>query len=136
MTGIFRGQNPSLWARGFIVWALMMVPVSVAWAGDSTYASPSDIPSTALVMVTSSSCPWCDAFEDEVGYLYDKTKESQKYPIYRIDFFSKFPERLGHIAPAQFTPTFIVIEDDKEIGRLVGYPGDEMFWWRFSEFTE
>jgi len=22
-----------------------------------------------------------------------------------------------------------------EIGRIVGYPGAELFWWRISEFT-
>ena len=136
MTSVSAIRGQIHWARGVIAGLLLLWPLHVTWAGDSVLADPAKIPGTALVMVTSPSCPWCDAFEDDVGHLYDKTIEAQKFPLYRVDFFSKFPQSLSHIPPAQFTPTFIVLEDYKEIGRLEGYPGDEMFWWRFSEFTE
>ena len=29
-----------------------------------------------LVMITSSDCPWCEAFEDDVGKGYDLTEEA------------------------------------------------------------
>jgi len=136
MTNVSAIQGQIHWARCVIAGLLLLWPLHVTWAGDSTLADPSEIPGTALVMVTSPSCPWCDAFEDDVGYLYDKTIEAQQFPLYRVDFFSKFPQSLSHISPAEFTPTFIVLKDHQEIGRLEGYPGDEMFWWRFSEFTK
>jgi len=27
------------------------------------------------------------------------------------------------------------MRDGMEVGRIVGYPGAELFWWRISEFT-
>ena len=44
------------------------------------------------------------------------------------------PTELKNIEPAIMTPTFIVIKNGSEVGRIVGYPGEELFWWRISEF--
>ena len=88
-----------------------------------------------LVMITSSHCPWCEAFEDDVGKGYDRTEEALVYPLRRHDFYQKMPDDLAHLTPATMTPTFIVIRDGVEVGRIVGYPGAELFWWRISEFT-
>ena len=88
-----------------------------------------------LVMITSSHCPWCEAFEDDVGKGYDRTEEALVYPLRRHDFYQKMPDDLAHLTPATMTPTFIVIRDGAEVGRIVGYPGAELFWWRISEFT-
>ena len=108
---------------------------SFAWA-DSDHATSGDaLPSNALIMITSPSCPWCDAFEAEVGVIYDKTTEAKVFPLRRIDIFEKFPTQIDHITEARMTPTFIIIRGNQEIGRMVGYPGDELFWWRFSEYT-
>ena len=88
-----------------------------------------------LVMITSSHCPWCEAFEDDVGKGYDRTEEALVYPLRRHDFYQKMPDDLAHLTPATMTPTFIVVRDGVEVGRIVGYPGAELFWWRISEFT-
>ena len=88
-----------------------------------------------LVMITSSHCPWCEAFEDDVGKGYDRTEEALFYPLRRHDFYQKIPDDLAHLTPATMTPTFIVVRDGVEVGRIVGYPGAELFWWRISEFT-
>ena len=88
-----------------------------------------------LVMITSSDCPWCEAFEDDVGKGYDLTEEAQIYPLRRYDFYKALPDDLAHLTPATMTPTFIFVRDEVEVGRIVGYPGAELFWWRVSEFT-
>ena len=88
-----------------------------------------------LVMITSSHCPWCEAFEDDVGKGYDRTEEALIYPLRRHDFYKAMPDDLVHLTPATMTPTFIVVRDGLEVGRIIGYPGAELFWWRFSEFT-
>ena len=88
-----------------------------------------------LVMITSSHCPWCEAFEDDVGEGYDRTEEALIYPLRRHDFYKPMPDDLAHLTPATMTPTFIVIRDGAEVGRIIGYPGAELFWWRISEFT-
>jgi thioredoxin-related protein len=86
-------------------------------------------------MITSSDCPWCEAFEDDVGKGYDLTEEALIYPLRRYDFYKALPDDLAHLTPATMTPTFIFVRDEVEVGRIVGYPGAELFWWRISEFT-
>lgn len=116
--------------------AVMMLCSGASLASDAPLSEMAAIPNTALIMVTSPSCPWCDAFEEEVGHIYGQTPESAQFPLHRIDYFTKFSTPLAHIEAANVTPTFIVIRNHQEIGRIEGYPGDEMFWWRFSEFTD
>lgn len=87
-----------------------------------------------LLMVHSDNCPWCEAFDEEVGPSYDKTPEGQRYPLERIDFYEEFPEQYRIKFPASFTPTFIILHENAEIGRIEGYPGSDLFWWRLSEF--
>ena len=89
-----------------------------------------------LLMITSDSCPWCEAFEQEIGVGYSLTEEGKSLPLRRHDFFEKMPKEFDHIEPAIMTPTFVVIRDNTEVGRIVGYPGSELFWWRLSEFFE
>ena len=91
-------------------------------------------PTTRLIMVTSPHCPWCEAFEEEVGSIYDKTPESLVFPMLRVDVDDQFPARFDDLNPAFFTPTFIFVRDGEEMGRIEGYPGMELFWWRLSEF--
>jgi hypothetical protein len=88
-----------------------------------------------LVMITSSHCPWCEAFEDDVGKSYDLTEEALIYPLRRHDFYKAMPDDLVHLTPATMTPTFIVMRNGAEVGRIIGYPGAELFWWQISEFT-
>ena len=88
-----------------------------------------------LVMITSSHCPWCEAFENDVGASYEHTEEALTYPLRRQDFYMEMPDDLAHLTPATMTPTFIVMRDGLEVGRITGYPGAELFWWRISEFT-
>ena len=89
-----------------------------------------------LLMITSSSCPWCEAFEEEVGSIYGQTEEAAFLPLRRHDFFAVMPNDLEQITPATMTPTFVILRDGAEIGRIIGYPGAELFWWRLSEFLD
>ena len=89
-----------------------------------------------LLMITSVSCPWCEAFDEEVGSGYALTDESALFPLQRVDYYQSLPLDFQHIAPATLTPTFVIIQNGSEIGRIVGYPGAELFWWRMSEFMQ
>lgn len=114
--------------------ALLVLWLSIALLPTGTNASQNAYPAGQLLMITSSSCPWCEAFEEEVGRGYSRTEESKVLPLRRHDFFAKMPSDLAHMTPATMTPTFIIIKNGEETGRIIGYPGAELFWWRLAEF--
>ena len=35
-------------------------------------------------------------------------------------------------SPVRFTPTFVLVDGDREIGRIEGYPGEDFFWGRLE----
>ncbi len=85
-----------------------------------------------LVMVEEPGCPWCAAWNAEVGPIYPKTAEGQQVPLRRMDISDRSPEGFTLATRVVFTPTFLLIEDGEEIDRIEGYPGEELFWWRLS----
>tara|TARA_X000001036_G_scaffold82015_1_gene73840 strand:- start:121 stop:492 length:372 start_codon:yes stop_codon:yes gene_type:complete len=82
-----------------------------------------------LIMITDSSCIFCQRWERDIGQIYPKTDMAEKFPLTRIEFNSNqrgdpygFKNILG-------TPTFIFLKDEVEIGRIEGFNDAEMFWW-------
>jgi len=79
-------------------------------------------------MFESSACTWCEAWDREVGGIYDKTDEGKLLPLRKIDVDDPLPPSLYWLKGIVFTPTFIVIDKNKEIGRIIGYHGEDFFW--------
>lgn len=82
----------------------------------------------SLVMVEQKGCKWCAAWNAEIGPAYPNTPEGTAAPLMRIDLHKPVPEGLSLARPAQFTPTFVLVADGAEVGRIEGYPGDNFFW--------
>ena len=91
---------------------------------------------TVLVMVEEQGCAWCARWNAEVAPEYPKTAEGRAAPLRRVDLHAPWPEDLAHIRPERMTPTFVLAENGKELGRLRGYPGDEFFWVLLDEMLE
>ena len=83
---------------------------------------------TELLMFEEKWCHWCERWNEEIGVIYDKTEEGQRAPLVRVDIHDKFPERLVLNSRPQYTPTFILVENGREMGRIEGYPGEDFFW--------
>jgi len=81
-----------------------------------------------LIMIEQAGCHWCAAWDRDVGIVYDKTKEGKRAPLRRLDLKDKLPEDLASIRIERFTPTFILVEENREVGRIRGYPGEDFFW--------
>lgn len=81
-----------------------------------------------LVMVETPGCPWCRAWHREIGPAYPNTPEGQQAPLRRIDLAALPTLSLELKTPVFASPTFILIESGKEIGRITGYPGQDFFW--------
>jgi len=89
-----------------------------------------------LLMIEQPSCPYCEQFHREIGPAYPKTDEGKTAPLRVLMLQDPYPDELKSLAPATVTPTFILVNDNKEVDRLVGYPGDEHFWFLLGEMLE
>ncbi len=92
--------------------------------------------SAELLMLEQKGCAYCEKFDREIAPAYPKTAEGKIAPLRRIDINEKWPEDLADIKPTTLTPTFILIENNQESGRLYGYNGDEYFWFLLGELLE
>ncbi|RXT55472.1 hypothetical protein B6S44_10205 [Bosea sp. Tri-44] len=81
-----------------------------------------------LVMYTRTGCPFCVRFEREVAPVYDKTPEGKAAPLRRVELPAG-GVRGGELRePVIATPTFVLVDDGREVGRITGYLDDDMFW--------
>mgnify|MGYP003970694755 CR=1 FL=1 len=94
-----------------------------------------------LLMFSNPHCGYCQAFLNEVAPTYADTEYSKVLPLKVIQVNNKMPEWLGRafeekrLKPIIATPTF-VIWDKKEIARLEGYGGKEVFYEMLGDFIQ
>lgn len=89
-----------------------------------------------LVMVEEAHCHWCARWNEEIGGIYDKTDEGKRAPLRRVEISDPLPDDITFTSRASFTPTFVLIEDGQEIGRIEGYPGEHFFWPLLGQLLE
>ncbi len=81
-----------------------------------------------LIMVDRAGCPYCIAWKDQIGPAYPNTDLGKYAPLRIVDIRDGAPDGVSFSRPALFTPTFILIRDGQELGRIEGYPGEDFFW--------
>ena len=82
---------------------------------------------TYLLMAEEAGCAWCARWDEEISHIYPKTAEGQTAPLQRYDLHGDTPA-VDFAQKVRFTPTFILINDGVEVGRIEGYPGEDFFW--------
>lgn len=81
-----------------------------------------------LLMVEQAGCEWCAIWNEQIGGIYHLTEEGKRAPLRRQDLFDAWPTDILINGRVHFTPTFILLEDGTETGRIEGYPGEDFFW--------
>ena len=84
--------------------------------------------SAELLMFEAQLCEWCEVWDEEVGVVYQKTTEGRRAPLRRIALHEPRPPDLPQIDNVRFSPTFVLLDQGREVGRIVGYPGEDHFW--------
>ncbi len=102
------------------------------FCGLATLALPS-LQAAELLMVESDDCPFCLRFHAEIGKVYPKTDEGRLAPLRTWQLSTPFPESYQLAERVTFTPTFILMDNGKEVDRLTGYQGDEFFWFLIGD---
>ncbi len=105
--------------------AAMALAAATAAACTAQNAAASATEPLILVMIEEHGCGYCARWLEEVGPGYRLSDEGRRAPLLRIDRFSKDAERFTRVV---YTPTFILLRDGKEAGRILGYPGADFFW--------
>ena len=82
---------------------------------------------TYLLMAEESGCYWCQKWNEEIAHIYPKTIEGQTAPLRRYDLHADAPD-VAFVKRVSFTPTFILVKDGQEVGRIEGHPGEDFFW--------
>lgn len=83
---------------------------------------------TRLLMAEEPGCIWCTRWHEEIGSIYPKTGEGNAAPLRRVNLNDPLPQDITLARRVSFTPTFILLVDGAEKGRIEGYPGDDFFW--------
>lgn len=81
-----------------------------------------------LLMFERAGCVWCQRWDKAIAPIYNKTEEAKLLPLRRIDVDRQSADGVILAAPVRYTPTFVVIDNGREIGRITGYANDESFW--------
>jgi protein-disulfide isomerase len=107
----------------------LLAVVLAAAAGSSAMAGDDDFPrgpsGVALVLVQDPGCPYCARWTTEVWPGLSRAPENVFAPLTRL---LRADPRAGRFAGIAYSPTFIVLKGNDEIGRIVGYPGADFFW--------
>ena len=91
-------------------------------------ARPAAADDLRLLMLEEKGCPWCLEWEAEVGDAYHLTEEGGRAPLMRHSIHEPLPAGVTLARRAHFTPTFVLLEDGTEVGRIEGYPGEDFFY--------
>lgn len=100
-----------------LVAALVLLPWRVALTAE-----------TELVMFEQDNCEWCEAWTRDIGLIYPRSSEGKRAPLRRVDIHQPRPDDLENVTATRFTPTFVLMHQGREIGRISGYPGEDFFW--------
>lgn len=105
----------------------MRLVASLALALTALFASVPPSGAAELVMVERPGCHWCALWHEEIGPAYPNSAEGTRAPLRRVQI-SDLPEDVDFDTAPVYTPTFVLIDDGRELARIEGYPGAHFFW--------
>jgi len=103
-------------------------PAAMAIGMGVLVAGPVSVQAAQLIMFEQAGCHWCEIWNEEIGVAYPKTDEGKLAPLRRVDIHASLPVDLEGLDKANYTPTFVIWHEGREIDRLRGYPGSHFFW--------
>jgi hypothetical protein len=107
------------------IWRLLFISAAIFFLIVSARATAG---AAELVMFESAGCSWCEKWDAEIAPIYPKTRESRIAPLRRVDLDDDLPADLKGLKAVIYTPTFVLLHRGREIGRILGYPGEDFFW--------
>jgi hypothetical protein len=88
-----------------------------------------------LLMIERAGCSWCQRWDEEIAPVYSRTDEGRRAPLYRANLY-RLPPGVQFRSPVIYTPTFVLIDDAREVGRITGYADEQTFWGLLDELLQ
>ncbi len=85
-----------------------------------------------LVVFERKGCSWCVVWNKDVAPGYPNTPEGKRAPLRRVDTRAARPADLAHVQVSG-TPTFVLMDKGREVGRIDGYMSSMFFWAQLDE---
>jgi hypothetical protein len=104
----------------FLAFAGLLATTAGTWAAE-------------LVMFDDPGCVWCRRWEAEIGPGYPRTPEGQLAPLRRVYIRDQAKAGIALARPVTGTPTFVLVHEGEEVGRIRGYPGSDFFYPQLAE---
>ena len=89
-----------------------------------------------LIMYGEPGCLYCAKWRQTIGPIYAKTAEGKQAPVEERLVSEGRAGGNGLASAIVFSPTFVVMDGGKEIGRFMGYQNDEFFWVALDRLLE
>lgn len=88
---------------------------------------PSQASAAELLMYRRDGCPYCAAWDREVGPGYNNSNFGKVAPVRMVDVHGTRPQ-VALKSPIIYTPTFVLIDEGREVGRVEGYASNDFFY--------
>jgi len=80
-----------------------------------------------LIMIEREGCAYCTRWNAEIAPIYPKTPEGAFAPLRRLDIKDR-PDDVVFTSRPVLTPTFVLVDEGRELTRIEGYGGEDLFW--------
>jgi protein-disulfide isomerase len=107
-------------ARQLALGALMLLASLLANAAGACAAE--------LLMFDDPTCGWCRRWDAEIGPGYSRSPEGRQAPLRRIYIRDQSKAGVALARPVNATPTFVLVDEGQEVGRIAGYAGKDFFY--------
>jgi len=79
----------------------------------------------ALLLIEDHGCPYCARWDREVREAYQNSPEGRFAPLVRR---FRGAADVSFVPNVIYSPTFVVLVEGKEAGRIIGYQSADFFW--------
>jgi thioredoxin-related protein len=115
--------------RVFFILAFMAFPLSRTRAGLDIDAPITNSSGLEIVVMEAPGCIYCDVFRRDILPSYQASEHGRLVPVRFVDINDDAAANaLALDTPINIVPTFLVIKNNKEVGRIPGYTGPEDFF--------
>jgi thioredoxin-related protein len=106
----------------------MIVPPGTSRAELEKEVGVPPLDSLELVVIEADGCIFCQIFRSDVLPSYEASEQGKQMPAHFVDINDMEATHIEFKGAVDIVPTFIVVKDHHEVGRIPGYVGPENFF--------